>query len=151
VAAKPKRYKGRKRNFLTLDLDYFAQDTIQDLRDEFGTAGPLVFLAILIEAKRTALAGGLPPSKQGTVTLRYRSVARMTGAAADEVRRIVAAAVANGLLTQTIDSTDDDRFTVRPAKWESWEPKDSAGAQRTRESRARQTDDFDKPFREAFG
>ncbi len=29
---KLKRYKGRKRNFLTLDLDYFTQDTIQDLR-----------------------------------------------------------------------------------------------------------------------
>jgi hypothetical protein len=134
---RPKRYKGRKRNFLQLDLDYFGQDTIQDLRDEFGSAGPAVFLDILLEAKRTALAGGLSPTKQGTVTLRYRAVARATGADADQVRRIVDAAVGNGLLTRIVNSADDDRFTVRPAKWESWEPKDSAGAQRTRESRAR--------------
>ena len=136
----PNRYKGRKRNFLTLDLDYFTQDTIEDLRDEFGTAGPLVFLAILIEAKRTALAGGLPPSKQGTVTLRYRAVARATGAHADRVRGIVNAAVENGLLTRIDNMTPTDRFTVRPAKWESWEPKDSAGARRVREHRARQTE-----------
>jgi hypothetical protein len=133
-----RRHKPRPRDWLTLDLEYLAQDTIQDLGHEFGPAGPLVFLAILLAAKRAATAG-LPPDKQGCVTLRYRAVARGTFVPdVDVVRRIVSASVRLGLL-EAIDSedADDEHFTVRLAKWSAWEPRDSNAAARMRRSRER--------------
>lgn len=137
-------HKERPRSWLTLDVDYFAQDSICELGDEFGPAGPVTFLVILTEAKRAAL-GGLPVTKQGRVSLRYRAVARTAflGKDVELVRQIVEACVAMGLLE--LINTDETRFEVRLAKWKSWETTDSGAAERQRRSRAKQSDSPGRP------
>lgn len=131
-----RKTKPRPRDYVTLDVDFFTQDTIQDLIHEFGPAGPAVFLAIILAAKR-ATKGGLPPEKHGTVSLRYRAVARSTGVSdVEDVRRIVDAAVSLGLLVRIDDQTgDDEHFTVHLAKRDRWEAK--TGAERMAKLRAR--------------
>jgi hypothetical protein len=134
----PAKHKERPRDWITLDLEYLAQDTIRDLGQKFGPAGPLVFLAILLAAKRAA-KGGLAAKRQGTVSLRYRAVAQSAYVEdVEDVWRIVDTSVRLGLLVRLDEPTEDeDRFTVRLAKWQMWEVVDSGGAQRQRKSRAR--------------
>ncbi len=66
VAHPPARGKERPRDWITLDLDYLVQDTIRELASEFGPAGPLVFLSIVLAAKRAA-KGGLAVERQGSL------------------------------------------------------------------------------------
>jgi hypothetical protein len=135
---KRSRGKERPRDWLTLDLEYLGQDTIRSLGREFGPAGPLVFLAILLSARRAA-GGGRAVERQGTVNLRYSAVAESTFVGnVDDVRGIVEASVRLGLLERLDEATDDEsRFMVRLVKWRMWEVVDSGGAQRQRRSRAR--------------
>ena len=128
--------KERKRPWLPLDHDYFNQDSIRELGDELGPAGPLVFLVILTEAKKAALAG-VPITDQGTVDLRYRAVARTAFLGTDDalVRRVVELAESVGLL-EFIDSTDT-RFHVRLVKWPEWEVRDATATERQRRKRER--------------
>lgn len=50
----------------------------------------------------------------------------------------MAASVRLGLLVPVDEPTDGhDRFTARLAKWASWEPADTGGAERQRRSRAK--------------
>jgi hypothetical protein len=138
VVMGPAKHKERPRDWITLDLEYLAQDTIRDLGREFGAAGPLVFLAILLAAKRAA-KGGLAAKRQGTVSLRYRAVAQSAYVEdVEDVWRIVDASVRLGLLVRLDEPTEEeDRFTVRLAKWERWEVVDSSGSERQRRSKAR--------------
>ena len=62
--------KQRPRNWLHLDVDFLNQDTIADLRDEFGPAGPLAMIAVITEAKRADLGGVRHPGDQGIVSIR---------------------------------------------------------------------------------
>ena len=87
---------------------------------------------------------GLPPAKQGTVSLRYRSVAQTTfiGDDTDLVRRIVAACVEEELLELLPESTDR-RFVVRLTHWAEWEPRDTNGSQRQHRYAERQREEED--------
>jgi hypothetical protein len=134
-------HKDRPRGFLPLDLQYLSQDTIVELGEEFGAAGPLAFLVILLEAKAAA-AGGLSPAKQGSLTMRYRALARQAYLTdAETARRIVAKAADLGLLL--IEGGDPQHFTARLVKWHRWEPKDVGAAARKQAQRSRDREDGD--------
>lgn len=45
----------RTRLFAAVDVAYLEQDTIMELRDRFGAVGPLVFLALMLDAKGSRL------------------------------------------------------------------------------------------------
>lgn len=47
------------RRFYMVDLDFFHKKTFDRLYDEFGAAGPLVWLALIAEAKRSRIPGTL--------------------------------------------------------------------------------------------
>jgi hypothetical protein len=125
--------KRRKRGFSPLDRDYLAQDTIGELGERFGPAGPLVFLAIILEAGK-ALSGTAP----GEVAMRFGALGRLAFVKPDAARAVVVAAEEVGLLDGL--ESNQDRFKARLAKWEEWEAKDPTSAQRSAEYRARQAD-----------
>jgi hypothetical protein len=114
------------------------QDTVIELGEDFGAAGPLAFLVILLAAKAAAL-GGLPPSKQGTVTMRYRALAREAYLPdAETARRIVTRCAELDLLL--IEAWDTQQFTGRLVKWAKWEPRDVGAAARKQAQRDRAGD-----------
>jgi hypothetical protein len=125
--------KQRPRNFIPLDVDYLSQDTIRDLLDEFGPAGPLVFLAVILEAHKQALAGN--NDKQGEVSMRYRALGTTAGVNEAQARAIVASTVTVGLAT--VESDADGKFTIRLLKWSAWEAKDVTAARRQATARVR--------------
>src|SRR5690348_704261 len=103
--------KQRPRHFIALDVDFYGQDTIQDLIAKFRAAGPAAFLEIVLAAKAAAL-GGMPAAEHGTVELRYAVLARRTGLAdAQEARHIVDYCVELGLLARADGPSDPERFT----------------------------------------
>lgn len=128
-----------KRPWFKFDLDFLNQDTIADLRDEFGAAGPLTIFAVLAEAKKEDLSGLRPASKQGTLNTRSTALARLVGAPADTIATIVTRAVELGLL-ELLDGSDvaTGRLVVRSLKRAGWEPKDATAA--SRQARKRQRD-----------
>jgi hypothetical protein len=106
-----------------------------ELGEEFGAGGPLAFLVILLEAKAAA-ASGLSPARQGSLTMRYRALARMAYLTdADTARRVVAKAADLGLLL--IEGGDPQHSTARLVKWHRWEPKDVGAAARKQAQRDR--------------
>lgn len=133
----PGKAMPRPRPWLPLDLDYLDQDTIRELLSEFGAAGPLIFIAILLEAGKQARAG-LPVSQQGTMTARAAALAMKVGSDAETVCRIVHRCVAIGLL-ELLDGSDLDagRLVVRSLKRGPWEPKDASATRRDARRRQR--------------
>lgn len=122
--------KRRPRPHTTLDREYLSQDTIRELGQEFGPAGPLVFLAIILEAgKQTSGAAG-------TVELRYRALANLASTDAGTVRAVIAAAIRVDLLADVLEGAE--RFSARLTRWDIWESKDQTGAKRSAEYRERQ-------------
>lgn len=134
------------RPWVRLDLAFFEQDTVRDIGERFGPGGPLILLALIIEAKRAAMSGA-PLEAQGSVSLRYAALARMAFVAEADARAIVAA-LADLDLLQSVDD-DGRRFTARLTKWAAWEPRDSAGAARQRRYRDRQAPDEPEPNNES--
>jgi hypothetical protein len=124
--------KRRPRPWTTLDREYLAQDTIRELGERFGPAGPLTFLAIILEAGKVT---GVGP---GEVELRFAALARLSFATPETVRQIICAAAEVGLLAEL--DTDAERFRARLTRWERWESKDRTSAQRSADYRARQED-----------
>lgn len=123
--------KVRPAPWVTLDVFYLGRASIRVLGEDFGPAGPLVFLHIIEEAKQAALSG-TPVEQQGTVSLSYRAVAKTAFIPNEDlVRRIVAACVDEELIELLPESTEK-RFVARLVKWREWEPRDSAGAARQR-------------------
>lgn len=118
--------KARRRNYIPLDVDYLAQDTIRELAADFGPGGPLAFLALILEAHKQAHAGGDKP--QGVVVLRYGALAITAGVTSEQARAIVARASEVGLLSLTGD--DGRRFTAQLLKWSAWEAQDITGKRR---------------------
>jgi hypothetical protein len=134
------------RGWVRLDVDFFDQDTIQDLGHQFGPAGPLLLQAIIIAAKK-AKFGGVSPEREGVVSLRYRPLAHTAFIQdADEARRIVAALVRLGLLEPIEDeANNDERFTARLTKWKAWEPPaPKTEAERKAEQRARKKEEAEE-------
>lgn len=129
--------KRRPRNWLHLDVDFLNQDTIADLRDEFGPSGPLTILALVLEAKRADLGGLRIPSEQGIVSIRAGALARLVGVPADVVASVVGRSVEIGLF-EWHKGTDLDagRFVVRSQKRGPWEPNDATAAARAARKRA---------------
>ncbi len=125
--------KQRPRNYIPLDVDYLAQDTIREIAADFGPGGPLAFLALILEAHKQAHAGGDKP--QGVVVLRYGALAITAGVTSEQARGIVARAAEVGLLSLTGD--DGRRFTAQLLKWDAWEARDVTAARRQARSRAR--------------
>jgi hypothetical protein len=122
--------KRRPRPFSTIDREYLHQDTVRELGERFGPAGPLIFMAIILEAGK-ALSGTAP----GEVELRFRALARLTFVDVDIAREVVTAAAEVGLLADM--KSDGERFRARLTKWGLWETKDRTGAQRSADYRAR--------------
>ncbi|MEA2497555.1 MAG: hypothetical protein QOJ29_5466, partial [Thermoleophilaceae bacterium] len=112
--------RARPRNYIPLDVDYLAQDTIRELAADFGPGGPLTFLALILEAHKQAHAGGDKP--QGVVALRYGALAILAGVTSEQARAIVGRAGEVGLLSLSEDDTS--RFTAHLLKWAAWESKD---------------------------
>ncbi len=122
------------RPWVKLDLSFLDQDRVRDLGRRFGAAGPLVLIAVITSAKQSAMAG-LPPERQGTVSLRYGALQeRAFVDSEDRAREIVQRLADCGLLTITDD--DDQRFTAHLARWDAWEPRDVNSAARQRKYRA---------------
>lgn len=121
----------RPRNWLPLDVEYLNQDTIQELGEAYGPAGPLVFIALIAEARRQAFADAR--SQQGTVTMRYSALARQAFTGPDVARSVVALAARLRLLDVVDDGSS--QFTVFLLKWAKWEPRDVTAAERKRRSR----------------
>ena len=125
----------RPRPYTTLDREYLAQDTIRDLGDEFGSDGPLVFLALILNAGK-AISGQAPAAALGVVEMRWRTLAREAFVEVDIARAVVAAALNLGLLDGFAE-LDGARFSARLTKAERWEARPLTGAERTAAWRAR--------------
>jgi hypothetical protein len=123
----------RPRNFMPLDVDYYRQDTILDLREEFGNDGPATFLVIIAEAHRQAHAG--QHAKQGEVNVRYAALARELGLNAERVAGIVAGIERAGLIGP-VGEPEEGRLRGRLTKWDAWESRDVTAAERQRRARA---------------
>jgi len=123
--------KVRPRPYTTLDRDYLSQDTVRELGERFGAEGPLVFLAIILGAGKVTTGG-----TQGVVALRWTALAREAFSTVKAVRRIVSAAIELGLLAD-LDEMDAGRFSVRLAKFDSWESRPRSGAERMAALRTR--------------
>jgi len=130
--------KRRPRNWFHCDIDFLGQDTIIELREEFGAAGPLTIFALITEAKRADLGGLRLPSEQGVVSARARALGRLVGASEEVVTAVVARSVEIGLL-EYLDGTDLDggRLVVRSLKRGPWEPSDATAAARSARNRSR--------------
>jgi hypothetical protein len=128
--------KRRPRSWLHLDVDFLNQDTIAELRDAFGAAGPLTVLAIITEAKRADLGGLRTPKEQGIVSFRASALARLVGTSQDIARAVVQRSVELGLL-EWLPGTDLDagRFVVRSLKRGAWEPEDATASARAARSK----------------
>lgn len=134
--------KARPRQWVSLDVDYFGQDTIVELRHGFGPAGPAAFVALILEARKQGSAGG----KKWTVELRYTALAGLVGCTADEAKGIVHLAAEVGLVA--LQGDDGRRFVATMLKADKWEPKDASAASRQKRKRegAAPDDDPDIPF-----
>jgi hypothetical protein len=123
------------RPWVRLDLAFLDQDTVRELGDTHGPAGPLTLLALIVQANSAALAG-LPPERQGTLSIRYRALARSAFLdGPDSARRIVDHLIELGLVERTAD--DDQQCALRMTRWTKWEPKDIRAASRQRRIRER--------------
>ncbi len=131
--------KRRPRSWFHCDIDFLAQDTIAELCDEFGPAGPLTIFALITEAKRADLGGLRPPGEQGVASIRARALGRLVGAPEETVTAVVARSVEARLL-KYLDGTDLDagRIVVRSLKREQWEPNDATAAARSARKRSRE-------------
>jgi hypothetical protein len=123
--------KRRPRPHTTLDREYLSQDTVRELGQRFGAAGPLVFLAIILEAGKTT--GAAP----GSIELRFRALAQLAFTDAVTVQEVVTAASEVGLLADL--RSDGERFRARLTRWDAWEARDPTAAKRSAEYRLRES------------
>jgi hypothetical protein len=133
--------KSRPRPYTTLDRDYLAQDTIRDLGEQFGASGPLVFLALILNAGKAISERA--PDEIGAVELRWATLAREAFTEVETVREVVGAAVGLGLLAG-IREMDGGRFATRLVKAERWESRPRTGAERTADWRERKAAERDE-------
>jgi hypothetical protein len=122
----------RARLFAAVDVAYLEQDTIMELRDRFGAVGPLVFLALMLDAKSKPKGAVV-----GVTEGRYAPLARRC--ATDEVvaQKVLATAAEIGLV-ELLDC-GERRYKVRLVKYDRWEPKDPTAAERQSRRRAKAT------------
>jgi hypothetical protein len=121
--------KTRPRPWCPLDREFLTQDTVRELGERFGAAGPLVFLALVLEAGKR-LAGTAP----GVVEMRFNALARLAFSEPQTVQEVVTAAAEVGLLADL--EGDGERFKARLTRFEAWETKDPSGAERSARYRA---------------
>jgi len=115
------------RPWCRLDREYLAQDTVRELGERFGPTGPLVFLAIVLEA-------GKAPSA-GAVAMRFSALAQLAFTTPESACAVVSAAAEVGLIGEL--ESDEERFSGRLRRWSTWEAKDPTSAQRVADHRAR--------------
>lgn len=124
----------RPRAHIPLDVAFLDQDSIRDLGEQFGAAGPLTIIALVTEA------GAAIPGKGGKdfdiVEGRYSGLARSAYVDERRSRAIVALAAEVGLV-EILDQPDAQRFKLRLLKWSKWHPKDPGAAVRKANSRAK--------------
>jgi hypothetical protein len=123
-----KRYP---RPWCRLDREYLAQDTVRELGQQFGAAGPLVFLAIVLEAGKTASGGW--------VEMRYQALAQLAFVDAEIARDVVTATGTLGLLDGL--HGDAERFRGLLTRFDAWEAKDPTAAERQARARERESRD----------
>jgi hypothetical protein len=122
----------RPRPWYRFDSGFPDQDTVQDLGDAFGAAGPLVLVVLFCDACATY---SQKTRDFETVEGRYSALARRVYADAPTVKSIIARAAEVGLV-ESLDS-DAQRYTVRLTQWAKWNAKDPTAASRQRKSRAK--------------
>jgi hypothetical protein len=127
--------KSRPRDYATLDREYLNQDTVRDLGEQFGPDGPLVLLALILEAGKVTSA-----TEPGQLDLRFSSVARDTFTVPGRVREIVDALVPLGLLAD-YSTPDGVRFRGRMVKFPRWESVPMSDADRKAKQRLREIEE----------
>ena len=132
--------KTRPRPYTTLDRDYLAQDTIRELGGEHGPAGPLVFLALILNAGKAISSQA--PEEVGRLEMRWKTLAGEAWVSVDEAREIVRAAVDLDLVAEYVE-LDGGRFSARLTKAARWESRPLTGAERTAAWRERKAEDRD--------
>lgn len=132
--------KARPRPYTTLDREYLTQDTIRDLGEQFGPGGPLLFLALILNAGKAI--SGQDAKPLGVVELRWRMLAREGFVDEATAQRIVGACVELGVLDSYAD-LEGERFSIRLTKAERWESRPLTPAERTAAHRARRAEEGD--------
>jgi hypothetical protein len=132
--------KARPRPYTTLDRDYLAQDTIRELGGEHGPAGPLVFLALILNAGKAISSQA--PDAIGRVEMRWRTLAGEAWVGVEEAREIVRMAVDLDLVAEFVE-LDGGRFSARLTKAARWESRPLTGAERTAQWRERKAEGRD--------
>lgn len=105
--------KKRPRQYTTLDRDYLGQDTIEALGGAHGPAGPLVFLAVILNAGKASSA---------TVELRWATLAKESFVSVETAQAVVGECVRLDLLADYEDRPRG-RFAAtltKASRWESW-------------------------------
>jgi hypothetical protein len=110
------------RPWIPLDVEFLSQDTVIELRDRFGAAGPLLLIALITQA------GGMLAGKDGRATMgfvegRYAALAKRCGVDQEAAKAIVAGLV-DVRLVGLLDGSDDQHYRLRLLKWLKWHTKD---------------------------
>jgi hypothetical protein len=126
----------RQRPWYRFDSGFPDQDTIRDLGEAHGAAGPLVMVILFCDA---CAAYSPKATDFDTMEAGYAGLAKRAFTDAATVRAIVARAEGVGLL-QILES-DDRRCMVRLLAWQKWNAKDPNAAGRQRRSRTRKSSD----------
>jgi hypothetical protein len=125
--------KRRPRSYAPLDVDYLGRRRVQELADEHGQGGPLVWVALILEAKKQAFIEK-NPDRQGELKMTYSTLAEMTFcSSAEQAQAIVRSCIHLGLVEAV--KLDPKRFLVRLTAWSKWEPDDVNAADRQQRSR----------------
>lgn len=121
----------RPRRWVSLDVEYLRRPRIIVLRRAFGPAGPLAFLALILECDRTERG-----QATNTVEAHYDALAELVCATPDEVRGIVELAASLKLLAidrerDGVTRREHDRVTL--LEREHWAPQASHAPRPTRD------------------
>lgn len=122
----------RPRPHVPLDVAFLGQDTIRELGDRHGAAGPLVVIALVTEA-HAAIPG--KTKDFDVVEGRFTALARSAFIDSGTAQEILRSAVEVGLV-EVVES-DLIRFKVRLLKWSKWTAKDPTAASRKAKQRGR--------------
>jgi len=118
------------RPWFRLDQRFLDQDTIADLGDRFGPAGPLTIVALIAEAASAAATKADPDVVCG----RWSALARRVHIDVPTTKAVVQGTCDVGLVE--VVEASDARFELRLVKYYAWHPKDAGAAGRKARQRS---------------